>query len=55
MPSHELTVGRVPAVVVMLDDAGRITHWDVEAERMFGWPGAEAIGRPAQLVIEADK
>ena len=31
--------------VVSMDSSGVITDWSAQAERMFGWPGAEAIGR----------
>jgi PAS domain S-box-containing protein len=38
--------------VVRADLAGRVTAWNGHAERMFGWPRAEAIGRPiTELII----
>jgi len=32
--------------VVSFDAAGTITHWNPQAERIFGWTDTEAIGRP---------
>ena len=31
--------------VVSMDSSGVITDWSAQAEKMFGWPRAEAIGR----------
>ena len=31
--------------VITLDSAGRITEWNVQAERTFGWSAPEVIGR----------
>ena len=33
------------------DADGVITAWDASAEQLFGWPRADAIGRPADIVI----
>ena len=30
--------------VITVDDAARITSWNVQAEKLFGWTAAEAIG-----------
>jgi PAS domain S-box-containing protein len=32
--------------VVTMDSNGIITDWNSQAERIFGWPAAEAVGRP---------
>jgi PAS domain S-box-containing protein len=38
--------------VVGMDDLGRITDWNLQAEIMFGWPHEEATGRPlAEMII----
>ena len=37
--------------VVTLDAAGRITGWNPKAEAIFGWPAAEAVGRPLAETI----
>jgi PAS domain S-box-containing protein len=31
---------------VAMDEEGRITEWNLQAEATFGWPRAEALGRP---------
>jgi PAS domain S-box-containing protein len=37
---------------VAMDAGGRIIMWNPEAQRIFGWPAAEAIGRPlAETII----
>jgi PAS domain S-box-containing protein len=30
---------------VLVDEAGRILEWNQQAEKIFGWPAAEALGR----------
>ncbi len=32
--------------VVVADREGKVESWNAEAERVFGWTGAEALGRP---------
>ncbi|MEB8342818.1 ATP-binding SpoIIE family protein phosphatase [Streptomyces endophyticus] len=39
--------GRVPLAVVLVDDAGRVSHWSSGARRLFGPPREDAVGRPA--------
>ncbi len=34
---------------------GIITSWNVEAERLFGFTAAEAIGQPITLIIPDDR
>ncbi|GAA2576368.1 ATP-binding protein [Winogradskya consettensis] len=37
---------------VSMDHDGRVTTWNEAAQRLFGWPAAEAAGRPAtELMI----
>ncbi|MFI8510314.1 PAS domain-containing protein [Streptomyces sp. NPDC085460] len=33
------------AALCALDAGGTVTHWNREAERILGWPAAEAVGR----------
>jgi len=37
--------------VVIADADGRIAFWNVAAERIFGWPPADAIGESLDLII----
>src|SRR5829696_6462670 len=36
--------------VVATDPEGRILYWNDDAERIFGWPADEALGRPVSDV-----
>jgi PAS domain S-box-containing protein len=53
---------RLAAIVASSDDAivgkdtnGVITSWNQAAERMFGYPAAEAVGRHITLIIPPDR
>ena len=37
--------------VLMMDPEGRISHWNPAAERIFGYPSAEAIGQDLHLLL----
>ena len=37
-----------PFAVVASDAAGRVVLWNPAAERLFGWPAAETLGRPVR-------
>jgi PAS domain S-box-containing protein len=37
--------------VVVADPAGRIVFWNRAAERIFGFPEAEALGQPLDLIV----
>lgn len=39
--------GRVPLAVVVVDQAGRVSHWSTGARRLFGPGRHDAVGRPA--------
>ena len=39
--------GRIPLAVVVVDDAGAVSHWSTGACRLFGRAREEAVGRPA--------
>ncbi|NUP35895.1 MAG: PAS domain-containing protein, partial [Streptomyces sp.] len=39
--------GRIPLAVVVVDAAGRVSHWSTGARRLFGPSRFEAVGRPA--------
>jgi len=40
-----------PDAFLAVDPAGTLTAWNAEAERMFGWSAAEAVGRPLRDLI----
>lgn len=37
--------------VIVMDDHGRITDWNAQAQTMFGWPPEEAIGQSLSSLI----
>jgi PAS domain S-box-containing protein len=42
--------------IVTMDAQGRITDWNPQAEQVFGWPAAKAVGRPlAEVVIPPEQ
>jgi len=49
--TRELLAATAEAFISM-DAAGLVTAWNAQAEQTFGWPAAEAVGRPlAQLIV----
>jgi PAS domain S-box-containing protein len=44
-------VAAVGDAIVVTDSAGAITMWNPAAERIFGYPESEALGRPLDLII----
>ena len=47
----ERLVDRLADAVVIADAEGTITYWNNAAERVFGWPAGEALGRNLDLII----
>jgi two-component system, cell cycle sensor histidine kinase and response regulator CckA len=45
---------RANAVVVSFTADRRITGWNEQAERVFGWTAAEVLGRPLEEVVRGD-
>ncbi|MEZ4655119.1 MAG: PAS domain S-box protein [Candidatus Eisenbacteria bacterium] len=41
--------------IVALGLDGRITLWNPAAEALYGFPAAQAIGRPIELIIPSDR
>lgn len=42
--------------IICLDAQGQVIEWNPQAEQMFGWPKAEAIGRPlTELIIPSEQ
>ena len=44
----------VEQAVIATDFEGHITYWNAHAERLYGWPAAEAVGRKVLEVTPAD-
>jgi PAS domain S-box-containing protein len=38
-----------PVSIVAFDRDGRVTIWNLAADRLFGWRASEVIGRPNPL------
>lgn len=47
----ERIVRDIPDAVVYADNDGIIRIWNAGAEEMFGYPAAEALGRPLDIII----
>ena len=49
---HQLTFETALDGIIMIDSRGKVTGWNTQAEKMFGWPRAEALGHElAELII----
>ncbi len=46
-----LVLDSAPDAFVAIDGEGAITTWNAAAERMFGWPAGEVVGRRLREVI----
>lgn len=47
-------IAQVAAAVITTTAGFEVTGWDRTAERIYGWPAAEAIGRPILQLIRSD-
>lgn len=45
---------RLPSPVYLLDSAERVTFWNRQAEEMFEWTAAEAVGQPIGQLLPGD-
>ena len=61
-PAAPLDVARLAAIVegssdaiITQDLAGTILTWNAAAERMYGWPAAEALGRSSSLIVPPEE
>jgi PAS domain S-box-containing protein len=48
---HTAAGRRDVAAVIEQDDQGILTKWPIEAEALFGWTAAEAIGRSSNILV----
>ncbi len=49
---HQLNFESALDGMIMIDRQGLVTGWNTQAEKMFGWPRAEVLGRElAELII----
>ncbi|MBI2306901.1 MAG: PAS domain S-box protein [Rhodocyclales bacterium] len=48
---HRLLIEQVADAVIYADTSGVIRLWNAAAERLFGFPAAEAIGQSLDLII----
>jgi two-component system, cell cycle sensor histidine kinase and response regulator CckA len=56
--SEEMLVALIdasPAAIDALDADGTVRLWNPAAERMFGWPAAEVVGRPLPLLPDDEQ
>jgi PAS domain S-box-containing protein len=44
-----------PVALVAVDLDGRVTFWNPEAERLFGWRAAEVLGRATPIIRDEDR
>ncbi len=44
-------VDAIPDAVILADREGIIRFWNAGAERLFGYPAAEAVGRSLDIII----
>ena len=51
----ETIVHASAAAIILEDPDGRIVTWNPAAEKIFGYPEAEAIGRPISFMIPAER
>ncbi|HEV7367854.1 PAS domain S-box protein [Arenibaculum sp.] len=48
---HRAIIGTAAEAIVVIDGGGRIRSFNPAAERLFGYPEAEAVGRDVSLLI----
>ena len=48
-------VDEAPLAIIVVDDDGRVLHWNPEAEAMFQWTAAELLGKPLPVVPDEER
>ena len=51
----QVILENAPDAFLALDARGRITDWNTQATRLFGWSAGEAIGRDAEQLLPEDR
>jgi len=51
---YEALVQANPVAIVLMDPGGTVTSWNPAAERLFGYPSEEAIGRHIDDLVATD-
>jgi PAS domain S-box-containing protein len=51
---HSALVEGAEDAVITKGLDGRILSWNLGAERLYGWPAAEAIGRPITIIVPTE-
>jgi len=54
MAEADRLLAALPQAIIVTDLAGNITFWNPGAERLFGWPAEEVLGRSISTVTVAD-
>lgn len=50
-----LIIDRAHDAFIEMNAEGLITEWNTQAEHTFGWPRADAVGRPLETIIVPEK
>jgi len=51
----QVILENAPDAFVAIDAAGRITDWNAQASRLFGWSAGEAIGREVEMLLPEER
>jgi PAS domain S-box-containing protein len=47
-------IAALPLAAFVLDDRGKVTIWNEQAERVFGWSGLDVLGQTPPFIPEGD-
>jgi diguanylate cyclase (GGDEF)-like protein/PAS domain S-box-containing protein len=54
LPSADLILAQLGEAVVVVNPQGMVLYWNGAAERTFGWPEADALGRDVVSLLRAE-